>query len=186
MSKQEEIKLLIKSYGIKQTWLAEKLGIKNQTLTYLLNDSEKFDDELYDAIKEHLGKYQYDLGFFEKEKSVEELELFDEHQLKKGIGERIRIFAKRKYNTLKSLAEAMNISPQQLQQYISGNREPGSRILIKFLRLGCDINWLLGGSESFESYRIYKLETEIRKLQGALVQANHVINEVLHPHHKEH
>ncbi len=185
MTKQEEIKLLIRSYGIKQTWLAEKLGIKNQTLTYLLNESDKFDDELYDAIKEHLGKYQYDLGFYDDNKPAQDLELFDEHQLKKGIGERIRIFAKRKYNTLKNLAEAMGISPQQLQQYISGNREPGSRILIKFLRLGCDINWLLGGSESFESYRIYKLETEIRKLQGALSQVQHTVNDVLHSHHRD-
>ena len=185
MSKQEEIKFLIQSYGVKQNWLADKLGIKNQTLNYLLNDSDKFDDELYDSIKELLGKYQYDLNFYDDPNSNEELELFDEQQLKKGIGERIRIFAKRKYSTLKNLAEAMNISPQQLQQYISGNREPGSRILIKFLRLGCDINWLLGGSESIESYRIYKLETEIRKLQTSLAQVQNIVNEVIHPHHKE-
>jgi transcriptional regulator with XRE-family HTH domain len=185
MSKQEEIKLLIQSHGIKQSWIAEKIGIKTQTLSFLLDDSEKFDDELYKTIKDVIDKYQYDLGFEEDRSNGEDLELFDETQLKKGIGQRIRIFAKRKYTTLKNLAEAMDISPQQLQQYISGNREPGSRILIKFMKLGCDINWLLGGSESIESYRIYKLESEIRKLQGALSQVEHVVNSAIHPHHRE-
>ncbi|MBN1301075.1 MAG: helix-turn-helix transcriptional regulator [Melioribacteraceae bacterium] len=185
MTKQEEIKFLLTTYGIKQSWVAEKIGIKNQTLTFLLNDIEKFDDELYGTIKELIDKYQYDLGFDDHDKTTEELELFDENQLKKGIGNRIRIFAKRKYSTLKKLAEAMDISPQQLQQYISGNREPGSRILIKFMRLGCDINWLLGGSESIESYRIYKLENEIRKLQIALSQIESISSGSIHPHHKE-
>ncbi len=185
MTKQEEIKLLIHSHGIKQSWLAQKIGIKTQTLSFLLDDNQKFDDELYKTIKELIDKYQYELGFEEDRSQGDDLELFDEAQLKKGIGQRIRIFAKRKYNTLKNLAEAMDISPQQLQQYISGNREPGSKILIKFMKLGCDVNWLLGGSESIESYRIYKLESEIRKLQGALSQVEHIVNHTIHPHHKE-
>jgi transcriptional regulator with XRE-family HTH domain len=185
MTKQEEIKFLIKTHGIKQSWIAEKIGIKNLTLSFLLNESDKFDDDLYDTIKDVLGKYQYDLGFIEEKGAKEELELFDDQQLKKGIGERIRIFAKRKYNTLKNLAKAMDISPQQLQQYISGNREPGSKILIKLLRLGCDINWLLGGSESFESYKIYKLETEVRKLLGSLSKIESLTKEVLRPQHKD-
>lgn len=185
MDKLEEIKFLIQTHGIKQSWLAEKIGINNQTLTFLLNDSEKFDDELYDTIKKLISTYQYELGLDMEDPNKDNLELFDEHQLKKGIGERIRTFAKRKYGTLKALAEAMEISPQQLQQYISGNREPGSRILIKFLRLGCDINWLLGGSESLESYRIYKLETQIRKLQTSLSQIESIATGTIHPH-KDH
>ena len=185
MNKQEEIKNLIKSHGIKQNWLADRLGIKNQTLTYLLNDSDKFDDELYESILKLISTYQYELRLFDEDGSHGEPQLFDEQTLKKGIGQRIRVFAKRKYTTLKNLADAMNISPQQLQQYISGNREPGSKILIRFMKLGCDINWLLGGSESLESYRIYKLEREIRKLQSALAQVYHVSNDLLHQHHKE-
>ncbi|MCX7781983.1 MAG: helix-turn-helix transcriptional regulator, partial [Negativicutes bacterium] len=84
----------------------------------------------------------------------------------------------RKYGTLKKLAEAMNVSPQQLQQYISGKREPGSKILTRLLRLGCDINWLLGGKEALESYKIYKLESELRKLQQSISQINSVIQKV--------
>ena len=71
----------------------------------------------------------------------------------------------------------MDISPQQLHQYISAKREPGSKILVKLLKLGCDINWLLSGSESMESFKIDKLEKELSKLQENLNQiANMVKN----------
>lgn len=185
MNKQDEIKFLIKTYGIKRSWIAEQLGIKTQTLQFLLEDPEKFDDELYESIKKLINTYQYELKLYEEERATDSLSLFEDHELKKGIGERIRMFARRKYGKLKTMAEAMKISPQQLQQYVSGNREPGARILVKFLRLGCDINWLLGGSESLESYRIYKLETEIRKLQSSLSQIEAIANGTIHQH-KEH
>ncbi len=169
MEKHEEIKFLIHSHGIKQSWLADKLGIKRQTLSYALNESPKIDIDLYNQMKEIIEDYQYELNLF-KMPPTDDLNLFDDEKIRLGMGERIRLFAKRKYGTLKKLAEAMKISPQQLQQYISGKREPGSKILVKLLRLGCDINWLLGGSESLESYRIYKLEMELKKLQNGFNQ----------------
>ncbi len=164
MTNQEEIKFLLHTYGIKPGWLAEKLDMKLQTFHYLLNESVKFDEELYKRIKEIIKDYQYELDLFDEE-PTDNYDLFREERLELGIGGRIRIFAKRKYGTLKNLAGAMQISPQQLQQYISGKREPGSKTLLKLLRLGCDINWLLGGLESLESYKIYKLESELRKFQ---------------------
>jgi len=169
MTKQEEIKYLIHTLGIKHNMIAEKLGIKVQTLTYLLNDSPQFDDELYHQIKKIIDDYQFELNLFEGD-YVDNLDLFTDGKLQLGVGERMRLFAKRKYGTLKKLAEAMKISPQQLQQYISGKREPGTRILVKLLKLGCDVNWLLGGKESIESYKIYKLEAELRKLQSSFAQ----------------
>ncbi len=169
MTKQEEIKYLVHTLGIKQNMIAEKLGIKVQTLSYLLNDSPQFDDELYHQIKKIIDDYQFELNLFEGD-YPENLDLFTDEKLQLGIGERLRLFAKRKYGTLKKLAEAMKISPQQLQQYISGKREPGTRILVKLLKLGCDVNWLLGGKEAIESYKIYKLETELRKLQTSFSQ----------------
>ncbi len=184
MNKQEEIRFLLKSHGIKLSWIASRLDINYQTLTYLLNEPDKFDDDLYNTIKELINTYQYELGLFDEEHNPEPMELFDEYALKKGIGERIRIFAKKKYSTLKNLASAMGISPQQLQQYISGNREPGSRILIRFLRLGCDINWLLGGAESIESYKIYRLEKELRKLNTALLQIDGIVKEIYRTDHQ--
>lgn len=169
MTKQEEVRYLIHTLGIKYSMVAEKLGMKVQTFTYLINDSPQFDDELYKQIKSIIDDYQFELNLFEGD-AIEDPDLFIDDKLHLGIGERIRLFAKRKYGTLKKLAEAMKISPQQLQQYISGKREPGTRILVKLLRLGCDVNWLLGGKESIESYKIYKLENELRRLQSSFNQ----------------
>jgi len=174
MTKQEEIRYLIHTLGIKLSMIAEKLGMKVQTLTYLLNESPQFDDDLYKQIKQIIDDFQFELNLFENDNG-ENLDLFSEDQLQLGIGERIRLFAKRKYGTLKKLAEAMKISPQQLQQYISGKREPGTRILVKLLRLGCDVNWLLGGKESIESYKVYKLENELRRLQTSFAQISSLV-----------
>ncbi len=177
MTKQEEIKYLIHTLGIKLSMIAEKLGMKVQTLSFLLNESLEFDDDLYKQIKQIIDEYQFELNLFEGEYN-ESLDLFTDEKIQSGIGERMRWFAKKKYGTLKKLAEAMNISPQQLQQYISCKREPGSRILAKLLRLGCDVNWLLGGRESIESYKIYKLESELRKLQQSFQQIHEVVQKV--------
>ncbi len=174
MTPQDEIKFLIHSHGIKQNWLAKKLGIKPQTLSYLLNESPKFDDHLYKTIKDILENNETELDIFNGYGDAN-YDLFADEKLRIGIGGRIRIFAKRKYGTLKKLAEAMDISPQQLHQYISGKREPGSRILLKLLRLGCDINWLLSGSESIESFKIEKLERELNNLQKSLNQISSLV-----------
>lgn len=178
MTRQEEIKYLLHTFGIKQSWLAVKLGLNNQTLTYILHDAPLIDDDLYDQIKEILDDYQFDLALFNDDQPKENLELFDDSNLQIRIGERIRIFAKRKYGTLKKLAEEMRISPQQLQQYISGKRDPGAKILAKLLRVGCDLNWLLGGTESVEAYRTYLLEAELRKLKTSLEQISHIVKRV--------
>lgn len=183
MNKQEEILFLIKTHGVKLQWLADQMEIPLKTLNFLLNDSEKFDDDLYSSIKETVESYQYELDLFENIETDDNLDLFNEDELKKGIGERIRIFAKRRFSTLKALADAMEISPQQLQQYISGHREPGSKILIKLLKLGCNINWLLGGSESIESYKIYKLESDLKKAQYTLNKISQLADRTIHPHH---
>lgn len=172
MNKQEEIRFLLQTYGIKIGWLADKLNMKTQTLVYLLNESPRLEEDIYLEIKKIIGDYQLELDLFHDKEKVE-ADLFSEENLHLGIGERIRIFGKRKYKTLKALAEAMKISPQQLQQYVSGKREPGAKILMKLLRLGCDINWLLGGAESLESYRVYKLERELIRYETIVKQIKH-------------
>jgi len=182
MNKREEIKHRLNSLGISFQWLADKLELKSQQLTFLLENDSTFDDDLFEAINKAIESYQFELSF-NLENSNDDPNLFDEKKLVNGIGERIRIFAKRKYNTLKGLANALDISPQQLQQYITNNREPGSKILIKFMKTGCDINWLLGGSESIESYRIFKLESELRELQSKISKISHIVT-VQTKHHK--
>jgi len=178
MSKREEIKHKLNALGISYQWLSDKLQLKLQQLTFLLDNDSNFDDDLFEAINSAIDSYQFELSFnfIENDNNPD---LFDEEKLKNGIGERIRIFAKRKYNTLKGLASALDISPQQLQQYITNNREPGSKILIKFMKVGCDINWLLGGSESIESYRIFKLESEVRELQAKISKITHIVTSTI-------
>jgi transcriptional regulator with XRE-family HTH domain len=176
LTRQEEILFLLRTYGIRQSWLAKKLGLKKQTLTYLLKESPHLDDDIYKKIKEIIDNYQLELDLFRDDE--EELDLFTEENLRLGVGERIRIFAKRKYNTLKALADAMEMKPQQLQQYVSGRREPGTKILRKLLRLGCDINWLLGGAESLESYRVFKLEQELKRNEIALEQIRNALKKL--------
>ncbi|PIQ10631.1 MAG: hypothetical protein COW71_02360 [Ignavibacteriales bacterium CG18_big_fil_WC_8_21_14_2_50_31_20] len=175
MNKREDIKHRINSLGISIHWLADKLQIKQNQLIYFLENDSTFDDELYDAINSAIESYQFELAF---DFNTTDPDLFDEDKLTNGIGERIRTFAKRKFNTLKALAHALNISPQQLQQYISKNREPGSKILIRFMKAGCDINWLLGNSESIESYKIYKLELEVKELQAKISKISHIVNSI--------
>ena len=176
MTTQEEVKKLVETNGIHLNWIAEKLGVKKSTIIYVLYESPKTDDEILDHIKELIESFQFELNLFENDE--DDPDLFSEEELHMGIGERIRLFAKRKYTTLKKLSDAMEISPQQLQQYISGKREPGSRILIKLLKLGCDINWLLGGKERAESYRVYKLETELRTLKNSLKQITGITTKI--------
>ena len=177
MTKQKEIKFLLQTFGIKQSWLAEKLGLKKQTLTYLLNEDSVLDDILYQQIKDIIKDYQLEFDFFYKS-LTDDLDLFSEDNLPSGIGTRIRLFAKRKYKTLKALADALEISPQQLQQYTSGRREPGTKIMIKLLKAGCDINWLLGGAGTQEPYRTYQIESELKKLKDSVNQIKSILEHI--------
>lgn len=63
------------------------------------------------------------------------------------IGERLRQFAKDKFRTIRALAEALNMSEENLSQYIKGKSAPGAPLLIKLAEKGCDIQWLLTGVE---------------------------------------
>lgn len=54
MTRQEEIKTLLRSLGIKQTFIADKLGISRQVLSYQLNEANDLDFEYYFKIKELL------------------------------------------------------------------------------------------------------------------------------------
>ncbi|MBN1638498.1 MAG: helix-turn-helix transcriptional regulator [Ignavibacteriales bacterium] len=176
MEKREEIKKLLELHKIKQSWLAQKLGIKSQTLYYLLNKRAKIDNLLYNQILEIIESYQYELELTEQ--SILDEDTFFDKKVLNEISNRLRIFAKRRYGTLKNLANALNISPQQLHQYVSGRREPRVRVLMKLFTLGCDINWLLGGAESIDAYVTYKLENEIRKYQNSISQISNILEQV--------
>ena len=92
MSKREEIKHKLNALGISYQWLSDKLQLKLQQLTFLLDNDSNFDDDLFEAINSAIDSYQFELSFnfIENDNNPD---LFDEEKLKNGIGERIRIFA---------------------------------------------------------------------------------------------
>ncbi|MFH0735873.1 MAG: helix-turn-helix transcriptional regulator [bacterium] len=174
MNKNKDILNIIEASGISIKTLAEKLGANYTSLNFLLADPNKITDVLKDQIDSIIEEYQSDLNLF-KDQDVEENGLFVDSEFQKILGERIKYFAKQKFSTLKELASALNISPQQLHQYTSGKREPGCKILSKLLEIGCDINWLLSGSKISESYQILTLENEIKTLKITLGEISKLI-----------
>lgn len=61
------------------------------------------------------------------------------------IGKRLKDFAKNKYGTVSAFAEACSMTQPQMSAYTSGAKSPSIDVLLRFLRAGCNINWLLSG-----------------------------------------
>ncbi|MCF8305031.1 MAG: helix-turn-helix transcriptional regulator [Ignavibacteriales bacterium] len=179
MNSKEYVKLQLTTLGVKPESVARQLGISEAVFNYMLQASEELDTELYEKILSILTEFQYELNFngLEPENPDEHPELFEQEGFHLIIGERIRLFARNKYGTLKNLAIKMNMSPQQLQQYLNGNREPGARVLYRLMRAGCDINWLLGGAENYEVSERAKLESELFRLKKLFEKVKNVIED---------
>ncbi len=169
MRKNLELINIIAAAGISPKTIAESLGTTVTSLNYLLSSPDLITDSLREKILKIIDDYQSELRLF-KEDIDNESDIFEDTEFQKILGERIKIFAKQRYNTLKELASALDISPQQLNQYTTGKREPGCKILNKLLDIGCDINWLLSGSKISESYKIITLENQIKELKETLTE----------------
>lgn len=59
------------------------------------------------------------------------------------IGNRLRQFAKVKFGRYESLAKALGMTPQSLNNYLTGKRLPGAELISKLKELGCNTDWLL-------------------------------------------
>lgn len=66
------------------------------------------------------------------------------------LGMKLRTFCEQN-GSVRSVANALQITPQQLQKYVRGAQKPGSDILAGLKRQGCDINWLIDDSEPIGS-----------------------------------
>lgn len=75
---------------------------------------------------------------------------------------RLRYFAHTKYGNIKSLAEAMGVSPSTLSQYTTGKCVPGNLMQERLRSLGCDIEWLITGSSV--THEIKKMRREFALL----------------------
>lgn len=168
MKKKHELINIIAASGVNYKYIADKLGTSLTSLNHILSNPSLITDSFTSKVLKIIEEYQSNLTIFKDEEI--ELNLFEDTEFQKILGERIKIFAKQKYTTLKELAKDLEISPQQLNQYTTGKREPGCKILSKLLSLGCDINWLLSGTKLSESYKILLLENQIKELKETLTE----------------
>ena len=103
------------------------------------------------------------------------------------MGDRIRKFGLEKFGSIKEFAEAMGMSPSNLQAYLQNRREPGTPILKRLTELGCDMDWLLTGEKNNDkrlkiieeqSQRIKELEMENRILRESIGRISLITEEV--------
>jgi transcriptional regulator with XRE-family HTH domain len=92
------------------------------------------------------------------------------------IGSRIKDFGLSKYASLKDFADALEMNPSNLHLYINNERSPGTKILTRLHKLGCDLNYLFGSHpndsntstiEMLEK-KVAKCESEIKKYQDSM------------------
>ena len=83
-----------------------------------------------------------------------------------NIGEKLRVFAKKKLGSVAKLAESLGMKPPSLYNYLNGVSIPGGEMLTKLKNLGCDINWLLSEDEK-EMPSEDSIETAIKGMDEA-------------------
>lgn len=68
-----------------------------------------------------------------------------------SIADRLASFGQSKFGSEHGwkarFALALGISTQHLNRYLSGSSEPGKKMFLRLIELGCDVHWLLTGSE---------------------------------------
>lgn len=83
------------------------------------------------------------------------------------IGKNLREFANDNFGSISELAKKLQIKPQSLQKYLTGDRLPGAEMIIKLIKLGCDANWLLTGKEVDKKYfEMTKLKNDLHKIKN--------------------
>ena len=68
------------------------------------------------------------------------------------FGEKIKVFAKKKFGSLNDLSNIMGVSPNQISSYTTENRKPGFEMLQKLYYNGCDIGWLLDDNRPINEF----------------------------------
>ncbi len=63
------------------------------------------------------------------------------------IAQRLRQFGKNHFGSMSKLAEALDMTPQQLNDYLSGRITPGNKMQGRLREIGCDIEWLMTGEK---------------------------------------
>ena len=102
-----------------------------------------------------------------------------------NFGEKLKLFAKKNFGSLTTLAKNLGMSIGHLSQYVNGVNKPGLDFLLKLKELGCDINWLLSDDENpppetdaLLKKRIAELEEENERLYNSISQI-HLLTQAL-------
>ena len=66
-----------------------------------------------------------------------------------SIGNKIKEFGEKKYGSIKNLAENLGMSLQNLSQYINDKFKPGTILLRRLKKAGCDLNWLYSDEQEY-------------------------------------
>lgn len=106
--------------------------------------------------------------------------------INKEIAERLRKFGLDNGWTMAEYARKLDISPQQLNSYLAGNRLPGNKMKSKLESLGCNIIWLITGKYPNELQAVFdqkdkEEENIIRNLKLLGLDTWDKINEILAP-----
>lgn len=94
------------------------------------------------------------------------------------IGKRLKDFAKTKYGSVSAFADACSMSQPQMSAYTSESKSPSVDVLLRFLKAGCNINWLLSGdgemiySSSYTNSSALLSEDEIVQIKELLKDRN--------------
>lgn len=64
------------------------------------------------------------------------------------IGNRLRDFGKKNFLSMSAFARAIEMRPQTLNNYLSGEQRPGGILHQRLRALGCDIEWLMTGKSN--------------------------------------
>ncbi len=102
------------------------------------------------------------------------------------IAERLKEFGQSKfgaeYGWKKRFADALGVTTQHLDRYLSAASEPGNKMYIRLVQLGCDIHWLLTGKQSAVREQISGQEKELLKeLQRAGIDTVEKMRYLLSP-----
>ncbi len=105
-----------------------------------------------------------------------------------ATAKRLKEFGQAKFGTdhgwKKQFADALGVSTQHLDRYLSAASQPGNKMYTRLIHLGCDIQWLLTGTPSEDLESITTEEKEILlALRKSGIDTLEKVRYLLNPEH---
>lgn len=77
------------------------------------------------------------------------------------VGDRMRAFALSKHLSIKEFADFIGMDAGNVQKYLNGKRKPGTPLLQRLQKNGCNLDWLLTGEGEMYTKKEGNQEKEI-------------------------